>query len=54
MSLPRGRVQLTVSVFNLLNSNATLVWSTRYGPNWLLPTSILQGRLMKIGAQLTF
>jgi hypothetical protein len=45
---------LTLSVFNLLNSNATLTWSTRYGPNWLLPTSILQGRLMKIGAQLTF
>jgi hypothetical protein len=52
--LPRGRVQLTLSVFNVLNSNATLTWSTRYGPNWLLPTSILQGRLMKVGMQLTF
>ena len=54
MPLRRGRLQLTFSVFNLFNSNATLTWNTRYGPSWLLPTSILQGRLAKIGAQLTF
>jgi carboxypeptidase family protein/TonB-dependent receptor-like protein len=52
--LRNGRLQASVSFFNLLNSNATLTWSTRYGPNWLLPTSLLQGRLVKFGAQLTF
>jgi hypothetical protein len=54
MPLRRGRLQLTFSVFNVFNSNATLTWNTRFGPSWLLPTSILQGRLAKIGAQLTF
>ena len=54
VALPKGRLQATVSMFNVFNSNATLVWSTRYGPNWLTPTSILQGRLVKFGAQLTF
>jgi hypothetical protein len=52
--LPKGRLQATLSVFNVLNSNAILTWSTRYGPNWLTPTSILQGRLVKVGAQLSF
>jgi hypothetical protein len=50
----RGRLQGTVSMFNVLNSNATLTWSTRYGPNWLVPTSILQGRLVKVGGTLIF
>ena len=50
----KGRVQATMSVFNLLNSNATLTWNTRFGPNWLLPSSLLQGRLVKFGATLNF
>ena len=49
-----GRVQGTISVFNLLNSNSTLVWNTRYGPSWLTPSLILQGRLVKFGAQFDF
>jgi hypothetical protein len=54
VALPRGRLQATLSVFNLLNSNGILTWTTRYGPSWLTPTSILQGRLVKVGAQLNF
>ena len=50
----KGRLQATMSLFNVFNSNATLTWSTRYGPTWLVPTSILQGRLVKFGAQLNF
>jgi hypothetical protein len=52
--LPRGRIQATFSVFNVLNSNAILTWTTRYGPSWLTPTSILQGRLVKFGATMNF
>jgi hypothetical protein len=55
MRLPNnGRLQATLSIFNVLNSNDILTWTTRYGPNWLTPLSILQGRLVKIGAQLNF
>ena len=50
----RGKVQATMSVFNLLNANSTLVWNTTYGPNWLTPSLILQGRLVKFGAQFDF
>jgi hypothetical protein len=31
-----------------------LTWNTRFGPNWLLPSSLLQGRLVKFGATLNF
>ena len=50
----KGRVQATVSVFNVLNANSTLVWNTTYGASWLAPSSILQGRLVKFGAQFDF
>lgn len=49
-----GRLQGTVSVFNLFNSSAVLTWNTRYGPTWLTPSSVLQGRLVKFGAQWDF
>ena len=50
----RGRVQATFSVFNLLNANSALTWNTTYGANWLIPSSLLQGRLVKFGAQFDF
>jgi len=50
----RSRVQATVSVVNLLNASSTLGWNTQYGPNWLTPSLILQGRLVKFGAQVDF
>ena len=49
-----GRIQPTVGIYNLLNSNATLTWDTRYGSSWLRPLAILQGRLVKFGVQLDF
>jgi hypothetical protein len=54
LSIGTGRVRLSLDLFNALNSSAILAWNTRYGPSWLLPTQILQGRLVKFGAQLTF
>jgi hypothetical protein len=52
--LPRTRVEATVDLFNVLNSSGVLSINTTYGPSWLNPTQILQGRLVKFGAQLEF
>lgn len=50
----RSRLQATVSVFNLLNANSVLAQVNTYGPAWQTPSLILQGRLLKFGAQLDF
>jgi hypothetical protein len=50
----RGRAQGTVDVFNLFNSNGILAQNNTYGPSWLSPTQILQGRLIKLGVQFDF
>lgn len=48
------RVSATLDVYNLMNSSAILTQNNTVGPNWRTPTSILQGRLVKFGAQLDF
>jgi hypothetical protein len=48
------RIQAMMDVYNLLNSSAVLTQNDTVGPNWRTPTSILQGRLIKFGAQLDF
>jgi hypothetical protein len=48
------RVGATMDVYNLLNSSAILSQNNSVGPNWRTPTQILQGRLIKFGAQLDF
>jgi hypothetical protein len=49
-----GRIQGTVSAFNLLNANPPLTLNYTYGSSWLTPTGILQGRLVKFGVQLEY
>jgi hypothetical protein len=48
------RMQASVDIFNLLNSSAILALNTTFGPAWLAPTQILQGRLVKFGIQVDF
>ena len=48
------RISASMDVYNLLNSNAVLTQNNTVGPNWRTPTSILQGRLVKFGAQVDF
>ena len=43
-----------VDVYNALNSNSVLSINTNYGANWLTPTEVLAGRLLKVGFQLEF
>jgi hypothetical protein len=50
----RARTQVTVDVFNALNSNAILQQNNTFGPRWQTPTSIHEARLVKLSAQLDF
>jgi hypothetical protein len=50
----RSRIQGSLDLFNVFNSSAVLTQNNTYGPSWHTPTLILQGRLMKIGAQIDF
>ena len=52
--LPRGRIQASADLFNVLNSSAILTQNNTYGAAWQSPTQLLQGRLIKFGAQLEF
>jgi hypothetical protein len=49
-----SRIQASVDLFNVLNSSAILSQNNTFGPAWQTPTNILQGRLIKFGAQLDF
>ena len=49
-----SRIQASMDIFNLLNSSAILSQNNTYGAAWQSPTQILQGRLIKFGAQLEF
>ena len=49
-----GRVQVNAAVYNLFNTDATLSWNTSFGPAWLSPTRIMQGRMFKVGTQIDF
>jgi hypothetical protein len=50
----RYRVQAMVDVYNVFNVSPVLAYNTTFGGEWLRPTDVLQGRLVKIGGQLTF
>jgi hypothetical protein len=51
---PFGRIRLTFDVFNALNASAILIRNNTFGTagsGWGRPTTIMTGRLMKVGAQ---
>ncbi len=52
----RGRFQLNFDIYNFLNDSAVLWINQTYIPaaNWLRPTSTLDARLIKFGAQYDF
>jgi len=50
----RGRVRANFDLYNLFNGNAILSQNNAFGGAWQTPTAILQGRLIKFGAQLDF
>jgi len=50
----RVRVQANVNFYNLLNGSAVLALNTTYGPQWLVPSAIQDGRMVQFSANLTF
>jgi hypothetical protein len=50
----KARVLGTADLYNVLNTRVAQGINTTYGPSWLLPTSILGGRLFKIGGQFSY
>jgi hypothetical protein len=50
----RVRFQGQVDIFNILNASSILSTNETYGTSLDRPTSILQGRLIAIGAQMQF
>lgn len=52
--LARVALQASLDVYNLFNASPVLTQNTRFGPAWQRPTGILDARLAKVGAKLTF
>jgi hypothetical protein len=52
----RTRTNVGIDVYNVLNANPVLTYNTAFIPNgnWLVPTSVLQPRFVKIGASVDF
>ena len=50
------RAQLTgnLGIYNVLNANNVLSINQTYGPNWLKPVRVMDGRLFQIAARLDF
>ena len=48
------RLQGNFDIFNLFNSSDVLSMTTQFGPSFLSANSILPGRLMKVGGQLSW
>jgi hypothetical protein len=53
----RTRAKVSVDLYNALNSSAVLTYNQTYNPattTWLTPTSVLNARVIKIGASFNF
>ena len=48
------RLQANLDIYNALNGSGLLSENYTYGPKWLTPGSILNGRLFKFGGQFSF
>jgi hypothetical protein len=50
----RVRLQANVNFYNLLNGAAVLALNTTYGPSWLVPSAIQDGRMTQFSGSLIF
>ena len=50
----RMRLQANVNLYNVFNGSASSTLNTNYGPLWLQPSLLQDGRLLQFSASLTF
>jgi hypothetical protein len=50
----QARIRAMLDLYNLFNASTVLSHNNVYGPTWLRPFDILQGRLVKFGVQMDF
>lgn len=48
------RLQAMFDAYNLFNTTAILATNSRIGTQWLSPTTVMDARILKVGAQLNF
>ena len=54
VAVGRARLRPRIDLNNVFNANSVQVVVSRYGPNWLRPSDVMNGRIVKFGAQLDF
>ena len=47
-------MELQLDLYNALNASPTLAFRNNYGSTYLRPVTLLDGRIIKFGAQFTF
>jgi hypothetical protein len=48
------KLRVNLDLYNAFNASPAVFQNNTYGPQWQRPTSILSGRLVKLGAHLNF
>ena len=51
---PRTRVRANIDLYNAFNRSPVIGVNTQYGSRWLLPSQILDGRLIQFSGNLSF
>ena len=50
----RGRAQVGIDIFNVMNSNVALGYLQTFGQTWLRPTSVMDARFARVSGQIDF
>ena len=50
----KARARINFDVYNVFNASPILTINTTYGSQWRRPLSVLDGRLIEFGGQVTF
>jgi hypothetical protein len=50
----RMRLQTNVNIYNVFNGSASSTLNTNYGPLWLQPSLLQDGRMVQFSANVTF
>ena len=53
-SVRTGRLRANLDLYNLLNASTVTSVNGTYGARWRFPTVLMNGRYIKIGAQIDF